>query len=78
MCIRDREITIRDIFTHVNVCSLASFITTQDKGTLLPKVTLVAPRPEKIPLSFSQESLWFMDQLKGSLEYHQPFAFRLT
>ncbi|MEL6558316.1 MAG: amino acid adenylation domain-containing protein [Bacteroidota bacterium] len=33
---------------------------------------------EKIPLSFSQESLWFIHQLQGSLEYHLPFAFRLS
>ncbi|MEM6717316.1 MAG: condensation domain-containing protein, partial [Cyanobacteria bacterium P01_C01_bin.147] len=29
-------------------------------------------------LSFSQERLWFLDQLQGSLEYHMPFAFRLS
>ncbi|REG91597.1 condensation domain-containing protein, partial [Flavobacterium aquicola] len=31
----------------------------------------------KIPLSFSQERLWFLDQLSGSAEYNMPIALRL-
>jgi hypothetical protein len=31
----------------------------------------------KIPLSFSQERLWFIDQLEGSVQYHSPSVLRL-
>ncbi|WP_246113331.1 condensation domain-containing protein, partial [Segetibacter aerophilus] len=31
----------------------------------------------KIPLSFSQERLWFIDQLEGSLQYHITAVLRL-
>ncbi len=31
----------------------------------------------KIPLSFSQERLWFIDQLEGSVQYHSPILLRL-
>ncbi|MDH4473686.1 MAG: condensation domain-containing protein, partial [Fluviicola sp.] len=30
-----------------------------------------------IPLSFSQERLWFIDQMEGSTQYHIPSALRL-
>jgi len=30
-----------------------------------------------LPLSFSQERLWFIDRLEGSLQYHLPVVLRL-
>ncbi|WP_246113332.1 condensation domain-containing protein, partial [Segetibacter aerophilus] len=38
----------------------------------------VQSRPSLIPLSYSQERLWFMDQLEGSVEYNTPAALRLS
>ena len=31
---------------------------------------------QRLPLSFSQERLWFIDQLEGSEQYHMPLLLR--
>ncbi len=51
---------------------------TQISGTTLPPVQPLS-RDEVLPLSFSQQRLWFLHQLeKESAAYHIPTALRLT
>ncbi|MFH7023815.1 hypothetical protein, partial [Flavobacterium sp. FlaQc-50] len=70
------EISVREVFEHTTIATLGAHVSDQSEGVLLP--TIVSEnRPERIPLSFSQERLWFLDQLQGSTEYHIPVVLRL-
>ncbi|WP_345027362.1 phosphopantetheine-binding protein, partial [Flavivirga jejuensis] len=59
------SVSIRDIFNHTTIASLGLHIGTQSQGDVLPAI-VSEPKTGKIPLSFSQERLWFIDQLEGS------------
>ncbi len=70
------ELAIKDIFINPTIASLAGHLQVQEKGLLLPSIGIQV-RPPHIPLSFSQERLFFIDQLEGSIQYHMPVVLRL-
>jgi non-ribosomal peptide synthetase component F/acyl carrier protein len=71
------ELSIRDLFSHPVIAGLGAYLDQQNKGSELPAI-IAGNRPEQIPLSFSQERLWFIDQLEGSVQYHIPAVLRLN
>ncbi|MEM9819585.1 MAG: amino acid adenylation domain-containing protein, partial [Bacteroidota bacterium] len=71
------EVAIRDMFQHTNVKDLAIFIDQQAPESDLPKIK-IQPRPERIPLSYAQERLWFVDRLQGSVQYHIPMILKVS
>lgn len=71
------EMPISDIFDFPTVALVTMQLNTQSGETVLTTIDKVATRPAYIPLSFSQERLWLIDQLKGSREYHVPTVLRL-
>jgi amino acid adenylation domain-containing protein len=75
------ELPISDVFDYPTVAALAARLDLQQTAgdnatTLLPAVGSHT-RPAQIPLSFSQERLWFIDQLEGSVQYHVPAVLKL-
>ena len=72
----DIEVEIGLIFEYPTIEKLAAQIAIQTNAGLLPAITKQA-RPERIPLSFSQERLYFIDRLQGSVQYHVPAVLRL-
>ena len=71
------ELPISDVFDYPTVNLLAARLLEDPTKELMPPVVAVQPRPEYIPLSFSQERLWFIDQLEGSIQYHLPTVLRI-
>ncbi|WP_281925879.1 phosphopantetheine-binding protein, partial [Flavobacterium collinsii] len=70
------EISIREVFEYNTISALATHVSVQSERVLLPAV-VIEDRSGRIPLSFSQERLWFLDQLEGSVAYHIPIVLRL-
>lgn len=65
------EISILDLFSAPTVAQLAQKLIFRDR-ILSNQVPVVVARPETIPLSYNQQSLWFIHQLEGSIQYHIP------
>jgi amino acid adenylation domain-containing protein len=72
----EAALTVKEFLLHPTIAALATYLQSQHKGLLLPSL-FNAERPAQIPLSFSQERLWFIDQLEGSVSYHMPVVLRL-
>ena len=70
------DVAIKDLFVYPAIGALNAYLAGREKGSLLPALE-VQERPEGIPLSFSQERLWFIDQLEGSVQYHVPVVLRM-
>ncbi|MBO9729964.1 MAG: amino acid adenylation domain-containing protein [Chitinophaga sp.] len=70
-----REITVRYLFLYPTIASLSAAIADMPaiSGLTIP----AHPAGKVQPLSFSQERLWFIDRLQGSLQYHMPDVLRL-
>ncbi|MCY7420442.1 MAG: amino acid adenylation domain-containing protein [Chitinophagaceae bacterium] len=70
------ELSIASIFKHPSIALLSAHIQNHRQATAFAALIKQA-KPQRIPLSFSQGSLWFIHQATGSLQYHLPFSFVL-
>ena len=72
-----REVPVRYLFDASTVGDLAQYLDRHRGGTARPPVQRM-PRPMRVPLSYAQSRLWFIDQLQGpSPVYNMPAALRL-
>ncbi|MFE9421944.1 amino acid adenylation domain-containing protein [Kitasatospora sp. NPDC006697] len=70
------ELEIRAVFQTPTVAELAAGLPAT--GPVRPELAQ-RERPERVPLSYAQQRLWFIGQLEGmSAAYNSPIALRLT
>jgi amino acid adenylation domain-containing protein len=74
------ELPLLSLFEAPTVAGLAESIETARLAVAGPQLPPIgqAPRDEPLPLSFAQESIWFLDQLvTGNMSYYIPRALRI-
>ena len=72
-----REVPVRYLFDASTVGGLADYLHRHRGGPAHPPLR-VMPRPGRVPLSFAQSRLWFIDQLQGpSSVYNMAVGLRL-
>jgi amino acid adenylation domain-containing protein len=70
------ELPVRAVFEHATPALLAGVLT--EAGAARPPLVPMR-RPERVPLSFAQQRLWFLEQFYGpGTVYNLPLAWRLT
>ncbi|MDZ7752622.1 MAG: amino acid adenylation domain-containing protein [Gammaproteobacteria bacterium] len=72
----DRELPIRAVFETPGLADLAAAL---ERLPASGSALVAGPRPERLPLSFPQARLWFLDRLEGgSPGYNIPIALQLS
>ncbi|MGB6244356.1 amino acid adenylation domain-containing protein, partial [Gordonia sp. (in: high G+C Gram-positive bacteria)] len=70
-------VSVREVFEAPSVRELAAAVAGNEAA--LPPVTAAQPRPDRIPLSFAQQRMWFLNQFEpGGATYNIPSVLRVT
>ncbi|SFJ64597.1 non-ribosomal peptide synthetase [Thermoflavimicrobium dichotomicum] len=74
------QLPLRILFEKPVLSELAQEIDSKVQGVSLQVTTIpkISRQSHQLPLSYAQQRLWFLDQLKpGNVAYNLPFALRL-
>ncbi|WP_330333710.1 amino acid adenylation domain-containing protein [Streptomyces sp. NBC_00536] len=74
------EVGVRDLFEAPTVAALAERLGRALPATALAPLVRTEPRPARVPLSFAQARLWFLNRMEETerASYNIPVVLRLT
>ncbi|GAB85278.1 putative non-ribosomal peptide synthetase [Gordonia rubripertincta NBRC 101908] len=73
----DAEVRVRDVFDAPSVRELVEAVA--GRSPALPPISAVQPRPDRVPLSFAQQRMWFINRFEpGNATYNLPNVLRLS
>ncbi|MCL6261367.1 amino acid adenylation domain-containing protein [Aquiflexum sp. TKW24L] len=72
------ELSIREMFNFPTIRQLAEILASKSSEGNDLILLDNSEKPNIIPLSHNQQSLWFIHQLSGSIQYHVPLIFRIS
>jgi amino acid adenylation domain-containing protein len=73
-----REVPVRYLFDAPTVGDLAEYLHRHRGGPARPPLRAM-PRPARIPLSYAQQRLWFLNRFEGGVAtYNIPIALRIS
>ncbi|MEU6587507.1 amino acid adenylation domain-containing protein, partial [Nocardia sp. NPDC046763] len=71
------RVPVRALFEAPTVAELANSLGTLDDSAVAPLRPM--PRPERVPLSYAQQRMWFLNRLDtDAATYNLPIALRVT
>jgi amino acid adenylation domain-containing protein len=73
-----KRLTVRAVFEHPVLEELARHLDALEAGAFARHDIVPVPRGDGLPLSLSQQRLWFVDRFEsGSTQYNMPTAMRI-
>ncbi|MFF5500202.1 amino acid adenylation domain-containing protein, partial [Streptomyces aquilus] len=72
------SVGVREVFAEPTVAGMARLV--ESAGVSAGVVLGRRERPERVPLSFAQQRMWFLNRMDetGTAAYNMPFALRLS
>ncbi|MFZ2510976.1 MAG: amino acid adenylation domain-containing protein, partial [Gordonia sp. (in: high G+C Gram-positive bacteria)] len=71
------DLSVRDLFAAPTVRALVDL--SVDRAPALAPIVAADPRPDRVPLSFAQQRMWFINQFApGDATYNIPVVMRLS